>query len=281
MSFPVIVSEIAVAVVQKAERSLMPIQLEKKIIFVFPHKDSGLISDSTYDRLQDMQSGLQSSNSFSQIRFLSRTEVKGDARTSLLGKVRSIMHEMEHEVAQKSPRLSGQWLVMDGAIRKQEFIGLENTIGLAKSFSRKPFISINGSPMTLSAYMRNIKEGERSAVLRKESPTDQVSKDIIFWYERIRTFPPMEPLGGIVKIDMKAPDGNVKQETVELIDEISSEIYDMRLPSIYPWPRWPSYVYPIRIAEMYMSSTFLGEFVLRQIGEEMKNEIETTPSKKA
>jgi hypothetical protein len=84
----------------------------------------------------------------------------------------------------------------------------------------------------------------------------------------------MEPLGGIVKIDMKAPEsGKLTQEYIRLIDEISSEVYAMRLPTVYPWPRWPSYIYPIRIAEMYMSSSFISGFSLNQIGQEMKNMI--------
>lgn len=279
LSFPIIVSEVAAAVIAKKGRRLEPSQLEKSIAFVFPHKDSGLISDSTFARLQNAQRSLETSNSVSSIEFLKKTDIKGDVRTSLLGKVRSIMHDMEHEVAAKLSRATREWLVMDGAIRKQEFIELENTIGLAKSFSRKPILSFGGGIVTLSSYMKHIREGERSAILKKANPIDSVSRNVAFWYQRIRTFPPMEPLGGIVKIDIKIPDGNVTQDTVKLVDEISSEIYDMRLPSIYPWPRWPSYIYPIRIAESYMSSTFLGQFTLGQIGEEMKNAIQEASKK--
>ena len=56
----------------------------------------------------------------------------------MLGKARGLMHELEHETANNLNR--GQdWLVMDGAIRGSiEFLSLENTIGLAKSFSRIP-----------------------------------------------------------------------------------------------------------------------------------------------
>lgn len=165
---------------------------------------------------------------------------------------------------------------MDGAIRKQEFLHLENTIGVAKSFSRKPVFSIDkGRLLTLSAYMRNVRDCERSCVFMKNTPTDPILKGVMFWYLRIRTFPPMEPLGGIVKIDMKLPKNKVlgKDETM-LVDEISSELYHMRSPTVYPWPRWPNYIYPIRTAEMYMSSTFLSPFSLGQIGQEMKGMIE-------
>lgn len=59
-----------------------------------------------------------------------------DVRYSMLGKARNIMHSLEHEVAESLHR-GDNWLVMDGAIRKEEFLKLDNTIGLAKSFSRK------------------------------------------------------------------------------------------------------------------------------------------------
>jgi hypothetical protein len=274
LSFPVIVSEIAVSVVERTENKFKPARLEKRLYFVFPHKDSGLISDTTYSRLQRIQEELIKRSSFSHVEFLKKAEIKHDIRSSLLGKVRSIMHDMEHEVATKLNRDKGDWLIMDGAIRKQEFLRLENTIGLAKSFSRKPVFSLgNKGPLTLSAYMRNVKDGERSAIFTKNA-SDSDLKEVIFWYIRIRTFPPMEPLGGIVKIDMKAPEsGKLTQEYIRLIDEISSEVYAMRLPTVYPWPRWPSYIYPIRIAEMYMSSSFISGFSLNQIGQEMKNMI--------
>jgi hypothetical protein len=272
LSFPIIVSEIAVGVIKRNKTRLEPSELQKRLFFVFPHKDSNLISDSTYSRLEKMQKKLEQIDSFSRIEFLKKADIAHDVRNSLLGKVRSLMHAMEHEVAIKLDRLDSEWLIMDGAIRKQEFLQLKNTVGVAKSFSRKPIFSLGqGTPLTLSAYMRHIRDGERSCVFVKNTPADPIQKGVMFWYIRIRTFPPMEPLGGIVKIDMKIPEeGELTQNDIALIDEISSEIFHMRLPTVYPWPRWPNYIYPIRIAEIYMSSSFLSAFSLGQIGQEMK-----------
>jgi len=78
-----------------------------------------------------------------------------------------------------------------------------------------------------------------------------------------------------VKIDMKLPQNKeLSQSDTRLVDEVSSEIFHMRSPTVYPWPRWPNYIYPIRTAEMYMSSTFLSPFSLSQIGQEMKSMME-------
>jgi hypothetical protein len=276
LSFPIVVSEIAVGVVRKDQKKLVPCELLKRLYFIFPHKDSNLVADSTYNRLEKMQARFEQTSSFTRIEFLKKADVAGDVRNSMLGKVRNIMHKMEHEVAQKLPKADSDWLIMDGAIREYEFLHLENTIGVAKSFSRKPVFSIGqGKLLTLSAYMRNLKDGERSSVFIRNSPNDPILNQVMFWYVRIRTFPPMEPLGGIVKIDMKLPKSKeLSEKDSEGIDSISSEIFHMKSPTVYPWPRWPNYIYPIRTAEMYMSSTFLSPFSLSQIGQEMKSMME-------
>ena len=52
LSFPLIVSEVAVAVMQRKDRKIVPFMVDKKIYFVFPKKDSALISDTTYENLK-------------------------------------------------------------------------------------------------------------------------------------------------------------------------------------------------------------------------------------
>ena len=201
---------------------------------------------------------------------MKKKEVTRDLRSSLLGTVRSLMHEVEQETALGIKRETNNWLVMDGAIRNQEFMKLKDTIGVAKSFSRKPSFRIGGQTLTLPAYMKNIDEGERSAVFRKETPT-AAEGELVFWYERIRTFPPMEPLGGIVKVDMALPKDKLEENDSKQIDEISAEIYNLRLPATYPKPRWPSMIYPISICEKYMAASFLSRYCLSQIGYELKS----------
>ena len=51
LSFPVIVSEIAVAAMERRNKKIEPYHMDKRIYCVFPHKDSHLISDSTYQKL--------------------------------------------------------------------------------------------------------------------------------------------------------------------------------------------------------------------------------------
>lgn len=273
LSFPLIVSEIAAVVIDVAKHKPEPTSFTKRLYFVFPHKDTNVISDGAYDRLIELQKNFVQEKSTTQVYFMKKKDIARDLRSSLLGTVRSIMHGIEYETATNLRRESNDWLVIDGAIRNEHFISLENTVGLAKSFSRKPSFRIGNKTLTLPAYMKSIKEGERSVVFRKSNAVTPVERRLAFWYQRIRTFPPMEPLGGIVKVDMSMPKDKLDENDSMLVDKISAEIYNLRLPATYPKPRWPSVIYPISICEQYMAASFLSRYCLSQVGYELKNAI--------
>jgi len=265
-SFPILASEVSCAVVKREGRLLKPCKVDKRLVFIFPHKNTGLISDTTYEKLEELNKQWEEANSFLRIDFLRKEgrEIR-DVRYSMLGKARDIMHSLEHEVAESLDR-GDDWLVMDGAIRKEEFLRLDNTIGLAKSFSRKPIFDLgDGIPLMITTYLSRIREGERSAVFKKEN--------VGFWYVRLRAYPPMEPLGGLVKIDFRLDEEELSQETIKLIDEISAEVYNLRSPSVYPHPRWPSFIYPIRLAEEIMRSMFINKEIIGYYGREIKRTI--------
>lgn len=266
--FPILSSEVSCAVVKKVGGSLEKHRIAKKLSFIFPHKDSGLISDTKFEKMRELDN-LWGNDSFLRIEFLLKTDLEAsDVRTSMLAKARDIMHNLEHKVAENLDR-GEDWLVMDGAIRKGEFLRLENVIGLAKSFSRKPIFDLgDGKPLMIATYLSRVREGERSAVFKKES-----GENVAFWYVRIRTYPPMEPLGGLVKVDLKLAEDELSNDMIQKINEISAEIYAFRSPSIYPYPRWPSFIYPIRLCEMIIRSTYMNNEIKGYFGRELKKAI--------
>lgn len=268
-NFPILASEVSCAVIKRDASSLQPHRLERKFAFIVPHKKTGLISDSLYEKLEELDQSWRKEGSIFGIEFLMRErEEMRDVRYSMQGKARDVMHNLEHDVA-KSIDLEEDWLVMDGAIRKEEFLELDNTVGLAKSFSRKPLFDLgDGRPIMITKYLSRVRDGERSAVFRKEG-----EKRVIFWYVRLRTYPPMEPLGGLVKVDFKFDGETLSEAQVRLIDEISAEIYAHRSPSVYPQPRWPSTIYPIRMAELMMRTAFLNDEIVGHYGRELKRAI--------
>jgi len=269
-NFPILSSEISCAVTEKVGSKLRPGRLEKRLAFIFPHKDSGLISDTKYDKLVRINQLWIDSGNYMRIEFLQKkTDEMDNIRYSMLGKARDLMHKLESEVAQQLDT-DDDWLIIDGAIRKSLFLKLKNTIGLAKSFSRNPIFDLgDGDPLMITSYLSRIKEGERTAVFRKETETE----GFIFWYVKLRDFPPMEPLGGIVKIDFSYEGNELSEDTLSIIDEISAEVYSMRFPSLYPEPRWPSYIYPIRLAERIMQSSYLNSEIIGIFGRELRKTI--------
>lgn len=241
----------------------------KKLSCIFPHKSTSLISDTLFDTLESLDQNLKNKNSLIRIEFLQN--VDRDIRYSMEGKARNIMHNLEIQEANKLILVDNEWLVVDGALRKANFLKLENTIGLAKSFSRKPVFDLgNGNPLMITTYLSKIRRGERSAVFKQKLSK---TEDIAFWYLRLRTYPPMEPLGGIVKIEFHLKEDKLSKELLQLIDEISAEVYAYRSPSIYPYPRWPSFIYPIRLTEMLMKSVKINKEMIAYYGKELNRVI--------
>jgi hypothetical protein len=95
----------------------------------------------------------------------------------------------------------------------------------------------DGKRLGITTYLSRIREGQRSAVFKTAR-----GEKVAFWYLRLRTYPPMDPLGGLVKVDFKLEEDELTDEVKALIDEISADVYAMRSPSVYPYPRWPSFV---------------------------------------
>ncbi|MGZ4864493.1 MAG: hypothetical protein ACXV5H_06585 [Halobacteriota archaeon] len=273
-SFPILTTDILSAVIDKQGRSLLPYHIEKRVVFIFP-QESELPSTEIIEQLKQLNGRWIADGINFRVAFLLADEARGgDTRHSMQGKARACMHSLEHFVAVNKIERGGDWLVMDGAIRKAEFLRLENTIGVAKSFSLNPRFDLGGNEETLSitSYLSRIGVGYRSAVFVKD-------RDVAFWYIRLRNFPPMEPLGGIIKVDFNlrgqaiSKEGLLSEQTVRLVDEISAELFANRTPSIYPYPRWPSFLYPIRITEQMMRSNYSNINVLGYYARQLKQAI--------
>ncbi len=255
-SFPLLVAEIASCVVKLDGIVINPAGYRKKIFFIFPSSETGLITTTKYDLLESEQKRLKKSKSNIVIEFSKMSEEHG-IRWSMQGKARELMHETEQELAQTLQRKEDEWLVMDGAIRKAEFFNLPKTIGLAKSFSAKPTFTIGKKNYNITSLVTKLKENDRTCAFKPVGPENSL-KDLLFWYLRLRIYPPMAPVGGIVKIDGNPAD--IKDSS--FINQISTELLYLRNPSVYPNNRWPSYIYPIYVVEQFMRNLFLGNQML-------------------
>jgi len=193
-----------------------------------------------------------------------------DLRTSLLGKARAVMHDIEHKLARQIRRNEGEWLVLDGAIRKDEFLGLEQTIGLAKSFSRNPiFRTQDRGIIDVVALISELQEGQRTAVF-KHAPdpelheSDRSRREVAFWYMRLRSGKGLEgPLQGVVKIDYHLEKDRLDASDVEVVNTITRALAAEKYVSPYPTPRWHAHIYPIFTAENYIKASLLSPLVFR------------------
>lgn len=260
--FPIILGETAVSIVKRTSKNFKKERLSKKINIVLPPEE--------YIEIEEFRQKLQKAlvNKYSRINVATLERdpavrnTKGDIKASMLGKVRAILHEEERREADKVPRSTNEILVVDGDLRKATFAGIQNTIGIAKSFSLKPVIETPLNNIPLSKILRTLKKGQRSCVLTKNS-----ERQYKFWYIRLKNPEECENYWqGIIKVevnlkDLKRPDNNF----IDYVNQISRLIYEERIPSSYPTKRWASHIYPIYVAEKLAKSSLTSPHAFRQL----------------
>jgi len=271
-AYPVMASEVASAIVRrKADGRTDIASFKRRICLLVPPRPP--MSDDTWNELVKLKDSFDRSSLKLKLELvpLEREEHREgvDLRTSLAGKARSVMHDLEHESAIDLQRTEGNWLIIDGAIRKAKFLGLKETIGLAKSFSRKPVFSIDGrKPRDVVSLLAGLKEGSRTIVFKhsvqREEAEDPVKRAVAFWYLRLRGGRGLQgPLQGIVKIDFHLPEDLLQKEHFDTVNSISRALMAEKYVSPYPTPRWHAHIYPIFVAENYIKSSMYSPIVFR------------------
>jgi len=261
------IGAIAVKIDYDSDKVLPVITKSKLYVYMISN-----LPDTTKERIKNELGNLDPPVN---VEFLTQEETQENIRGAAGGKARNEMHKTEIEVARSiNPGLG--WTVIDGALRKKEFIELDRAIGVAKSFGQKVIFKEEGTK-TIS-YLARMKKGERSKVYRykilssnNESDEKDTLEKIAFWYLRIREPPPeMIPLGGIVKVDLSFKENNEFNNITEIADNLSESILKIADPSIFPRPRWPSFLYPIRVAEEYLEPILYSHEEFLRLGISLK-----------
>ena len=269
--FPVMVAEVASAVIHREDDGKVRVAgFKRKLGLLTP--PSPPLSDDTWQDVLHLKESFEHLELSPKLEVvpLAKAEEKADLRTSLAGKARSVMHDLEHELAVGLPRDAEKWLVIDGSIRKELFLHIDNTIGLAKSFSRKPVFSINNSRgvKDVVSMLSRLPDGHRTAVFKQtvtpELAGDSVKKSIAFWYLRLRSGRGLQsPLQGIVKVELCHKSEELAKEQLEEVDMISRALLAEKYVSPYPTPRWHAHIYPIFVAENYIKSSLYSTVYIR------------------
>jgi len=254
-----------------------PTSVQLKLGLYIPAK--GIIPDIAYERIKTLESSVKDLY----VEPLGFGETEGDLRLSAGGKVRNRMHELEIGIVDSLPTNRG-WLLIDGALRIPSFYSLSRTIGVAKSFSHKVIFSANDGrrPRSIS-HLARLPLKHRSPIYRyrpaenrDQTPPTEGLSNLVFWYLRLRTPPPeMEPLGGIVKIDLPFHDES-PDDLTHIADQLSEAVLDISNPSIFPRPRWPSFLYPIRVTEEYLGSMLYGANHFMRLGVVIRSAMQRT-----
>ncbi len=245
-------------------RKVIPFSSKTNLTIYFP----GSLPDSLKSRLKQIEKDIKEL----QVEFLEVGDSESTLRSSAGGKARNKMHTVEIDVAETELPEQRGWLAIDGALRKHEFYSLPKTIGIAKSFSPKVFFLGNdGKPARTISHLAKLRRGERTTIYKYKSinsDDDGIDFDkLVFWYLRLRESPPeMSPLGGIVKIDIGLDNIEEAEDISSVADKLSYSVMKVMNPSIFPRPRWPSFVYPVRVSEEYLESLLFTEMEFNRLG---------------
>jgi hypothetical protein len=261
-SYPLELTQIGSAIVhRKDDGKLIVARFERQILLLVPHQDGSGISQSLLAELKRHERP-----DFRVIDVVvpdPLSERLQDPRDKAGAKARFEMHRLEKRLIEEFAPLRGpdEWTIIDGGMRKGEFVELPRTIGVAKSFDRTPTFTLRkGNKGTMrkdiSTLLAGLKYAHRTVAFFAHGGK------VAFWYVRLREQGEVDyPLMGVVKVEIPTPDGQPIQS--ELADHLSSALVGER--NVTPHgldKRWHAHLYPIFQAERVIKSNFFSETVL-------------------
>lgn len=261
-SYPLELTQIGSAIVhRKSDGSLEVAKFERQILLLVPHTGGRGISESLLGELRKLENKLFRVIDVEVPDDLSKT--RQDPRDKAGAKARFEMHLLETRLITEFADCRGpdEWTIIDGGVRRGEFIELPRTVGVAKSFDRTPTFSIRkGNKGTerrdISRLLMNLEYGCRTTAFFAHGGK------VAFWYVRLRQQGEVDyPLMGVVKVEVPTPDG--KPIPAELADSLSSALVAER--NVTPHgldKRWHAHLYPVFTAERVIKANFFTETVL-------------------
>lgn len=263
-SFPIELAQIGAAVMERDERGrVRPLKIRHRLLLLLPKGALG-VSDSTWQTLKR----LDTADGFFEV--IDTTERNANApeeataeslRTRAGGIARNRMHQLEIDVIAHTDglRSDSNWLILDGAVKLDQFIKTPHMIGVAKNFRKDPefyFGRGQKNRKDITGILAGLPFASRTAAFSAHGGK------VAFWYVRLREQKEVDyPLMGVVKVELPRPDQT--PVTAELADLISSTLVAER--NVTPYgrdARWHCHLYPIFQAEQAIKTTFFSRDVL-------------------
>ena len=264
-SFPIQLAQIgSAAMVRDDEGYLSCLKSQHKVLLLVPTKEHGL-SDTVWQQLQ----GLRTTDGFfepvdiTEKTSLTPQEPTGDdLRNRAGGIARHRMHRLEIELIEvtESQRNEDAWLILDGAVKLDDFIKVPYLIGVAKSFRKDPEFRFGRGRATARRDITSILAGLEFA--HRTVAFSAHGGKVAFWYVRLRPQEELDyPLMGVVKVELPRPDGTPVE--AELADLLSRALVAERNVTPYGRDRrWHCHLYPIFLAEQTIKNRFYSQQVL-------------------
>jgi hypothetical protein len=228
-SSPVVVAEIAAAVLERRDRQLHVARVARERLVI---ARAGVLDELTeviegYDVIELTDDGpAHPVHDF----LLARREV--DAARGRL----------EVQVGHGYRTESDAWLIIDGSLAESpQWASDPRMLGIAKSHSTLPFADAD-----LEAYLR-LPAGQRSPVFE---PVGRSVAPVYSWALRLWPWEGKDLLHGLVRVEAAA-----SLDTLAQADQLSRWLLAERAPVSTPDPRWDRLLYGIRAVEEYLRAS--------------------------
>lgn len=263
-SFPIELAQIGASVMQRDDRgNVRPLDVKHRMLLLLPRGQFG-VSDTVWQALKRLDTP---DNFFEVIDTTERNvNTPGDPtveslRTRAGGIARNRMHRLEIDMIQSTDgrRNDDNWLILDGAVKLDNFINTPNMIGVAKSFRKDPefrFGRSSAARRDITSLLAGLPYASRTVAFSSHGGK------VAFWYVRLRRQGEVDyPLMGVVKVELPRPDQTPVE--ADLADLISRTLIAER--NVTPHGRdrrWHCHLYPIFQAEEAIKNRFYSRDVM-------------------
>lgn len=185
-------------------------------------------------------------------------------RTRSGGIARNRMHKLEIEIIKATEDLRSEdaWLILDGAVKLDEFIKAPYLIGVAKNFRKDPEFRFGKSRTArkdITSILAGLPYAHRTAVFSSHGGK------VAFWYVRLRRQGEVDyPLMGVVKVELPRPDKTPVDSDLAGIPDLIEPL-GLAERNVTPHgrdKRWHCHLYPIFLAEQAIKNRFYSQDVL-------------------
>ena len=262
-SFPIELAQIGAAVMQRDDRgTVRPLAGRQRILLLLPKGPLG-VSDTLWQQLKrlDTPDGLFEVIDTTEKNAMTPDEATiENLRTRAGGIARNRMHKLEIAMIGRTDGLRNEdsWLVLDGAVKLDEFIETPFMIGVAKNFRKDPQFQF-GRQRTrrdITSILAGLPYAHRTVAFSAHQ------SQVAFWYVRLREQKEVDyPLMGVVKVELPRPD-RIPVDA-QLADLLSRALVAER--NVTPYgrdSRWHCHLYPIVLAEEAIKNGFYSKDVL-------------------